>query len=271
MLKFDNIVIISDVDGTFLGSESRIVQRNIDAVKYFTANGGKFTFASGRNPVELADLIPIYAELANIPVGYCNGMYVQKVGADTPDFEALLDTDALCDALDYILNNRNGLEVLLVRGSEFYGFEKKDLNFVAKYEDHLHYITPDRVKNMSVGKLVFFGEPQKLNIAVEHIMARHSDVFDSVQSLEIAREFIPKGCGKNIIVTELRRILGPSHKFFAIGDYGNDFALLKNADVAACPANALDEIKKICDIHVCSNNDGAIADLIQTIEEKYLG
>lgn len=271
MAKFDNIAIISDVDGTFLGKDSRIIQKNVDAIKYFTSCGGKFTFASGRNPVELADLVPVYAELANIPVGYCNGIYVQRIGADAPDFEALLDVEALCDSLDYILNNRNGLEVLLVRGSEFYGFEKSDLNFVAKYTEHLNIITPTEARQIPIGKVVLFGDPKKLNAAVEEVMSRHSDVFDTVQSLDVAREFIPKGCGKNVIISKLRNILGPSYRLFAVGDYDNDTAMLNAADFAACPANALQEIKNICKIHLCSNDDGAIADLIQTIEEKYIG
>lgn len=48
MKKFEGYLIVSDLDGTFLGKQSRIVERNVEAVRYFTENGGLFTFATGR-------------------------------------------------------------------------------------------------------------------------------------------------------------------------------------------------------------------------------
>ena len=47
MKKFEGILIASDWDGTLcLGS---VTQKNIDAIKYFQENGGKFTICSGRH------------------------------------------------------------------------------------------------------------------------------------------------------------------------------------------------------------------------------
>ena len=48
MGKFDRILIVSDLDGTFLGSGGRMVERNVEKIKFFNANGGLFTFATGR-------------------------------------------------------------------------------------------------------------------------------------------------------------------------------------------------------------------------------
>ena len=47
MKKFEGILIASDWDGTLcLGS---VTQKNIEAIKYFQENGGKFTICSGRH------------------------------------------------------------------------------------------------------------------------------------------------------------------------------------------------------------------------------
>ena len=41
--------------------------------------------------------------------------------------------------------------------------------------------------------------------------------------------------------------------------------MLKSADIAACPSNAAQGIKDICDIVTCSNDEGAIARLITAL------
>ena len=54
-------------------------------------------------------------------------------------------------------------------------------------------------------------------------------------------------------------------KLACIGDYFNDYEMLKSADIAACPSNAAQGIKDICDIVTCSNDEGAIAGLISAL------
>lgn len=51
----------------------------------------------------------------------------------------------------------------------------------------------------------------------------------------------------------------------AIGDYSNDREPLQNADVAIAPQNALPEVKALANYIVASNNEDAVADLIERI------
>lgn len=48
--KFDGILICSDIDGTILENSTfgSIFEKNAEAVKHFTDNGGRFTFITGR-------------------------------------------------------------------------------------------------------------------------------------------------------------------------------------------------------------------------------
>ena len=48
MGKFDGILIASDMDGTLLNDERTIGAETIEALEYFTANGGHFSLATGR-------------------------------------------------------------------------------------------------------------------------------------------------------------------------------------------------------------------------------
>ena len=65
-----------------------------------------------------------------------------------------------------------------------------------------------------------------------------------------------------------------------IGDFYNDVSMLEIADIAACPDNAPDDIKAMCQIVqnnipdkqdrkivTCNNNEGALADLIEILEK----
>ena len=45
---FDGYVIVSDLDGTLLKNDKTISKENLEAIKYFTDNGGKFSVATGR-------------------------------------------------------------------------------------------------------------------------------------------------------------------------------------------------------------------------------
>jgi len=60
MGKFDKVIIVSDIDGTFLGKNGRIVPENIEAIEYFKREGGSFTVATGREhflvPPSLPDI-----------------------------------------------------------------------------------------------------------------------------------------------------------------------------------------------------------------------
>ena len=66
---------------------------------------------------------------------------------------------------------------------------------------------------------------------------------------------------------EYYRFLGFDNvKVYCIGDYENDIDMLKNADKAFCPSNAIDEVKSLCQHILCDHDEGALADMIELIE-----
>ena len=48
MGKFDGVLLVSDFDDTFLGSDRTVPVRNYRALEYFLSEGGYFTIATGR-------------------------------------------------------------------------------------------------------------------------------------------------------------------------------------------------------------------------------
>ena len=76
-----------DLDGTFLYSETET--QNAEAIRYFTENGGRFTFATGRAADHLRqrDLLP----LINAPACLCNGSLVYDYSTETVLKECRVD------------------------------------------------------------------------------------------------------------------------------------------------------------------------------------
>ncbi len=56
-------------------------------------------------------------------------------------------------------------------------------------------------------------------------------------------------------------------RVYACGDYINDIQLLRVADVAACPSNAHEYIRSLCDMCLCSNDEGLIGELVERIDK----
>ena len=75
---------------------------------------------------------------------------------------------------------------------------------------------------------------------------------------------------KGTAVRKLAELLGvPMENTGAIGDYYNDLDMLKSVKHPACAGQAPEEIKEICEFIACHCNDGAVADFILYIENKY--
>ena len=69
-------------------------------------------------------------------------------------------------------------------------------------------------------------------------------------------------------VKESDVIIGYKYYFqVSITDYENDIDMLRAADFACCPSNSLQAVKDFCSVHLCSNDEGCIADLINRIEK----
>ena len=48
--KFNGVLLVSDFDDTLYGEDMRITRENVEALTYFTREGGTFTVATGPAP-----------------------------------------------------------------------------------------------------------------------------------------------------------------------------------------------------------------------------
>ncbi len=81
MPDFRHILMVTDLDATFFSHPSRLSPRNVEAIRYFTANGGRFTAATGRIPPNIYKAIPDCETLFNAPAITANGSYIYDLAA----------------------------------------------------------------------------------------------------------------------------------------------------------------------------------------------
>ena len=277
MKDFSNILILTDLDGTFFGKHAKIIQRNIDAIEYFKAKGGRFSIATGRVDMSLTLTIPTVRELVNAPVIACNGAYMYDFQNNTPLCEHFLDYELTRRAIDFMYAAMPGVSIRLsvpegyVTCPPLKPIMQRD--FESCPPEKRHIIPLDEWEKFNWYKVVIRDSSEVLDSLREALVREMGDVFELSKSGPTFLEIQKKGCTKASMLSEMRKICKDSKhpgplKIYAVGDYETDIAMLKAADVGVCPANALSVVKEVADLCLCSNEDGVIADLIEHIEAE---
>ncbi len=255
MGKFNNILILSDFDGTFTGLNVSMVDRNLEAVEYFKNNGGLFTLSSGRLPCMLEVVFPNFREVVNYPLILANGAILYDPKTDTVLSELFYDgVQARIDLNDVI--------------SRF------DVVKFACYTDDAQLqtdVTPDDVVGDKWRKAnLRFSSDEEAIRARDYVNEKYGDRYTCFRSGPSFNEVVSLDSGKGKRIAALRSFSDNPLKVFCIGNYENDMEMLEMGDVAFCPDNAIDEVKSICKHVVCHHKDGAIADMINIIEKQYI-
>lgn len=83
-------------------------------------------------------------------------------------------------------------------------------------------------------------------------------------------EMLDKGIHKGVGVKKIAELYGIQHKHTAaIGDYFNDYEMLKSVYLSACCGQAPKAIHDIVKFEACHCNNGAVADLLNYIMYNY--
>lgn len=273
MGKFNNVFIVSDIDHTFLADDRSVPQKNLDALSYFKSEGGQFTFATGRSHHSLLQAFPNAAELLNAPAILGNGSYLYDYIDNKLIYPMYLEKEIALKVAGFILNTcpDTGMRIL-TSDTTLYTLINSYISYEmssAWYQNISKFQSPEEWTGEKWCKIVIRDDPDKL----DKLRALMETEF-AEENIEICKseadflEIQSKGCNKGRGIEMLRESClkqGKKIKIYACGDYENDLAMLKVADVAVCPSNASEEVKKISDLCLCSCNDGLIANLIEIL------
>lgn len=250
---FENILILTDFDGTFAADGTVLVPENLKAVKHFTELGGLFTFSTGRLPSVLSGLFPEYQSYANAPIVMANGAIIIDPNSNKVIKEHFFDGDFGKELSNDVLR------------------KFPELAFVVYTEDGLMQKgkMPDDITNGLWRKARFNGPDETVSSAREYIGNKYGNEISCFRSWYSLVEIISKNADKGKAVRFLKEYYkkqGRDIKVLCIGDFENDVSMLKEADISFCPSNAIDEVKAVSKYQTVSNNEGAVADMIEKIK-----
>lgn len=254
---FDGYLICSDIDGTIEhSSHYEDYKENYDAIKYFTKNGGYFTFTTGRYLFHLEN--ERFSEVMNAPSCIFNGGAVYDYSKNQPLFIKYLP-HTLRELISFIEPHKDKI----VRFNICMGLD-------ATYEKYKGFEQTDEILDAYPIKIVCVFDNETDTSQFQKTM-QDMDVFSEYyicKSWNVGIEFLHKDATKGQAIQFIKNHLGNIHTLIAIGDNENDIPMLKSADVGVAVGDAAPNVKESADITVCKCDRFAVKDLINRIANK---
>lgn len=264
-MNFSNTLLVSDIDGTLIGADQQVPQANRDAIAQYCAAGGRFAIASGRTRGTAHLVLDQITPTA--PSIFINGVEIYDLAADRPLYRKFLDP-ALDESLRAYGRQFPDAAVLVFTpdGVSVIGGNRHTAEHDALVGIRSTPITWDTLPAQKFKVLFMADEPVIAQIEAYCAAQRDSRV-TSNRSWATYLELLPTGGTKGDALRELSRITGvPLARCIAIGDYDNDAEMLRTAGISAAPANASPLAQAAAQLHVCSCEQGAVADLLARLQ-----
>lgn len=268
MGKFDGVLLVSDFDDTLYATNHQVPERNLRALEYFIAEGGRFTVATGRAHRTFAP----YVHLApiNAPVILSNGAAIY----DFKEGRMLEETNLPLEApeeMGEVVKRFPSLGLETYHAEDIYVWNPNEITFAHLKKVGCDYIRCE-IADMPTPwiKGLFHQEHEVLLGAREMILSQYGDRYEAIFSNPYYLEITAKGSTKGGMVSKLADMLGirPEH-IYCVGDNQNDTPMLEKAAIPFAPANCAQELKDWGAHIVCHCDDGVIGDIVDILDERY--
>lgn len=263
-------LIASDIDGTLNNKIRKLPSRNKEAIKRFVSLGGKFTLASGRNPKSMEKhykRLPIDGTPAIVINGA--GLYdfnkqemIYFSAMSEEGMNLAIEASKKFPLVDVIVVAK---DIIYITGSGWFGRW-----FVAPDNlKHEHIRNIENVPKENWGKVIYSGLPHHITKVKKHFESLIDPDLTLMSSSVCSFEILARNTHKGTALLKLAEILGIDKDHTgAIGDYFNDFDMLRSVGVPACCGQAPKELKEISEFVACHCNNGSVADFLEYIETK---
>ena len=268
MGKFDGVLLVSDFDDTLYDSRCRVPRRNLEALEYFTAQGGRFTVATGRAHRTFSP----YVHLApiNAPVVLSNGSAIYDYQEGKMLVSTQLDSRAPED-LGRLLSEMPELAIECYHGEEIYVFRPNaitDAHMKKVGTDYTVCPIPDMPTPW--GKAILQQEHQELLKArawlERHCPGRYEAIFSNHWYLEVTHA----GCNKGGMVARLAGALGIRREnLYCVGDNQNDIPMLALSAIPFAPANCAQEVRAWGARVLCHCDEGVVGEIVDILDRRY--
>ncbi len=267
MKKFEHVLIASDFDGTLKDDAGNITKEVRDAIAYFIAEGGYFTVSTGRTYQGFHLYDPSYI---NAPVLLANGALAYDY-----EHKRFAFFDGIGDeGFEAVRAVRDQFPLASI---EMYPFDETfAIHLTDDTERHFtdQYIEFSIVNDPSQAKRpwqkVMIGSDKETSPKIQKMLKSLTDDPSFLPTSGSFIEVMKKGVDKGSGLHKLADYLGVPHdRCYAVGDGYNDVEMLVAAAGAFVPKNSAPEALAAATHIVRSNNDHALAHVIEILDEKY--
>lgn len=268
-MDFGKVIFMTDLDGTLFTDDKRILEKDMAAIERFRKGGGMFTLATGRSyAMAKRAAVELGLDKFNMPAVLFNGAGVYDFNADKFLWKCEIDAEAY--GYVQMIGERFpniGAEVLCEQAVIVPYLNDTERMHLDWEQVSAQFRSVDDLPESGWLKFLFADEPENLDLVEEFVRNGEFGGVHWIRSGPHFLECLPEGVDKSRGFSELIRLLGVEDRFtVAAGDYMNDTAMIKNADLGAAVGSAQPSVKEAADIVVCDNNSGAISEIIDYIE-----
>lgn len=268
MKLFENVLLVSDYDGTFVPARGGVTENVKRAVRFFMENGGHFTISTGRIHGGFRAYSPEYI---NTPVILGNGAM-----AFDYEKEQVLYTNGIGDegveAVRSVLHDFPQLTAEIFPYGQAYVCPQVS----EQAEKHLAYLKipytriDDPADAPRPWVKVMLGGPEEEIARVQEYLKDRFTCIGFLSTTGKYLEVLSRGTNKGVALLKLADALGVAHEdAYAIGDGYNDVEMLRAASIAFVPENGEPEALECADRIVRSNEEDAVAHAIEILTEIY--
>ena len=262
------VLLITDMDGTFLPASKKPSFKNLQAVEHFQKAGGKFSIATGRSLQASQQYFNDFT--VNCPIIMCNGGMVYDIQKKKQIYDVYLPEKARDFTRKILKDNPDvGCEVLLLDG--VYVPQMSEMEWkhceICKVDPIL--CNMDNIPD-NWYKVLFTNIPDKLGNLIDYTEKSGFNDVDFVISAPQYYEMLPQNISKGSALEHMRKICGmEDYTFVAVGDFNNDIEMIRYADVGVCPSNSSKDVKAAADIVLdVSCEEDAVAEVIDYISTQ---
>ena len=281
MGKFTGLLLASDYDNTLTYTEEAlrlcrpmppVSKANQAAIRYFMAEGGIFSVATGRaKPAfeAVADGVPM-----NGPTVLFNGAAIYDFSTGKYLCEAFLPETARAHIAQTIRELPFAAVELYHDNNDIHALQPNDVTRRHLHVTHSPTVIVDSMEQVPspISKALFSTEPAHQAALLDYLRGQgwYGD-YEIVASSESLVELTARGANKGGMVRRLAALLHiPQAKVACVGDHANDMSMLTWAGMAFAPANALPEVRALPCVRTLPDcREDAIAALIAVLDEKF--
>lgn len=266
-----------DLDGTSLDSNSILQEKTIKALKKLDENGIKFVFTSGRATPSVRYLMDLTG--IDNPMVTNNGA-LAFINKENLIYENPLKHEEVKELINFSESNKF-----------FYQFYDKDTYYSNRiWPERFDHLENNSSYGMNFQVNFSFSTKPLKELELRKDSAFKFQIFPDVNKPEEERKILEKVADMGLYPTtsafgmieimqnnvnkyrglsEIGNLLGINkEEMAAIGDQDNDIPMLSNVGLSFAMGNAIDEVKKISDYIVSTNDDFGLVEAINIVLEK---